>query len=227
MLVFPLPKLFDANIPSFTESGEDESPDVFLPSLLREQQLAQAQQSQFQQAASAFLNNEPNGLQDSSIDLDPYTTRFPDRTLPPPTSPPSHKPNYNDFGIGSNIISSPRFSQDRSAPPSPPPQAPLPQRERSNVIRNRPTVVREPRPQYDIQPVQAPQRPRPKPIQSRPLYDQNQLDDNQPQNRRQKPVAQTTRKWREENEDGTIVWGYENDDGSFKEEIIGVDCVTK
>lgn len=35
------------------------------------------------------------------------------------------------------------------------------------------------------------------------------------------------RKYREENEDGTITWGFENDDGSFKEEIIGIDCVTR
>lgn len=35
------------------------------------------------------------------------------------------------------------------------------------------------------------------------------------------------RKYREENEDGTITWGFENDDGSFKEEIIGNDCVTR
>lgn len=35
------------------------------------------------------------------------------------------------------------------------------------------------------------------------------------------------RKYREENEDGTITWGFENDDGSFKEEIIGNDCITR
>lgn len=35
------------------------------------------------------------------------------------------------------------------------------------------------------------------------------------------------RKYREENEDGTITWGFENDDGSFKEEIIGNNCVTR
>ncbi|XP_075144933.1 uncharacterized protein LOC142219986 [Haematobia irritans] len=210
-----------------TESAEDEAPDAYLPQLLREQQLAQAQQSQFQQTAAAFLNNEPNAIPESAYDVDPFTTRFPDRTLPPPTIPPSQKPVFNDFGIGSNIINSPRFSQDRPAPP--PQQNPLPQRERVHVIRNRPTVAREPRPQYDTQPIAATQRPRPKPIQSRPLYDQNQIDDreSQQQTRRQKPVAQTTRKWREENEDGTIVWGYENDDGSFKEEVIGVDCITK
>lgn len=42
-----------------------------------------------------------------------------------------------------------------------------------------------------------------------------------------KPVAQILRKYREEHEDGTITWGFENDDGSFKEETIGIDCVTR
>lgn len=45
--------------------------------------------------------------------------------------------------------------------------------------------------------------------------------------RERKPVAQILRKYREEHEDGTITWGYENDDGSFKEETIGIDCVTR
>lgn len=47
------------------------------------------------------------------------------------------------------------------------------------------------------------------------------------QTREKKPVAQILRKYREENEDGTITWGFENDDGSYKEEIIGIDCVTR
>jgi hypothetical protein len=42
-----------------------------------------------------------------------------------------------------------------------------------------------------------------------------------------KPVAQILRKYREEHEDGSITWGYENDDGSYKEEFIGVDCITR
>lgn len=33
--------------------------------------------------------------------------------------------------------------------------------------------------------------------------------------------------YRVTNEDGSITWGYENDDGSFKAETIGVDCVTR
>lgn len=47
------------------------------------------------------------------------------------------------------------------------------------------------------------------------------------QERDAKPVAQILRKYREENEDGSITWGFENDDGSYKEEFIGIDCVTR
>lgn len=35
------------------------------------------------------------------------------------------------------------------------------------------------------------------------------------------------RRYREDNPDGSITWGYENDDGSFKEETIGVDCMVR
>ncbi|XP_004921750.1 uncharacterized protein LOC101740121 [Bombyx mori] len=45
--------------------------------------------------------------------------------------------------------------------------------------------------------------------------------------REKKPVAQIIRKYRDENEDGSITWGFENDDGSFKEETIGIDCITR
>lgn len=50
---------------------------------------------------------------------------------------------------------------------------------------------------------------------------------NHNENRERKPVAQILRKYREEHEDGTITWGFENDDGSFKEETIGIDCITR
>uniref|UniRef100_A0A182NFN0 Uncharacterized protein n=1 Tax=Anopheles dirus TaxID=7168 RepID=A0A182NFN0_9DIPT len=62
---------------------------------------------------------------------------------------------------------------------------------------------------------------RPAPQQARPHSQQEQQD------RKRKPVAQILRKWREEHEDGSITWGFENDDGSFKEETIGIDCVTR
>ncbi|KAL7305716.1 hypothetical protein TKK_0001970 [Trichogramma kaykai] len=45
--------------------------------------------------------------------------------------------------------------------------------------------------------------------------------------RTKKPVAQVIRRYNEERPDGTIVWGFENDDGSFKEEMIGIDCITR
>lgn len=35
------------------------------------------------------------------------------------------------------------------------------------------------------------------------------------------------RRYRDDNPDGSITWGFENDDGTFKEETIGVDCVTR
>lgn len=48
-----------------------------------------------------------------------------------------------------------------------------------------------------------------------------------PSIKEKKPVAQTINKYHEEHDDGSITWGYENDDGSFKEETIGIDCVTR
>jgi hypothetical protein len=29
------------------------------------------------------------------------------------------------------------------------------------------------------------------------------------------------------NDDGSITWGYQSEDGSFKEETVGIDCVTR
>ncbi|XP_017880414.1 actin cytoskeleton-regulatory complex protein PAN1-like [Ceratina calcarata] len=45
--------------------------------------------------------------------------------------------------------------------------------------------------------------------------------------RGKKPVAQIIRRYRNDNADGSITWGFENDDGSYKEELIGVDCITR
>ncbi|XP_049318128.1 uncharacterized protein LOC105227073 [Bactrocera dorsalis] len=234
-----------------TESAEDEQPDVFLPQLLREQQLVQAQQAQFQQQANAFLNGEvntihdtpslPQLLQDDEHILAPSpqpalpSTRFTER--PTPAAPIAattynSRPAFNDYGIGS--FGAQRFGLERPQQSAPAP-APLPQQapQRVNVIRTRPQV-REQRPQYEAQsapqPAPAPVRSRPRPAPARPAIEYNQVQPDereQPQQRRQRPVAQTIRKWREENEDGSITWGYENDDGSFKEEIIGTDCITK
>lgn len=35
------------------------------------------------------------------------------------------------------------------------------------------------------------------------------------------------RKYRTDNEDGSITWGFENDDGTFKEETLGADCIVR
>jgi len=235
-----------------TESEEDEQPDVFLPQFLREQQLAQAQQAEFQQTAADFFNNAPNSIQDSPSFAPPFSLhhdeeptptishpRFPERPQTVAPAPPSTRQPFNDFGIGSGISSlnsgSQRFGLERpqaNVAPAPQPTQPQ-QQQQSHRVRSRPPAREQSRPQYEAQSAPAPAptvRARPKPIQTRTSFDQNQLhdeQDHQHQQRRQQPVAQTLRKWREENEDGSITWGYENDDGSFKEELIGIDCITK
>lgn len=45
--------------------------------------------------------------------------------------------------------------------------------------------------------------------------------------RRRRPVTQILRKYRTDNEDGSITWGFENDDGTFKEETLGADCIIR
>lgn len=45
--------------------------------------------------------------------------------------------------------------------------------------------------------------------------------------RKRKPVSQILRKFRTDNEDGSITWGFENDDGTFKEETLGADCIIR
>lgn len=56
--------------------------------------------------------------------------------------------------------------------------------------------------------------------------------------KRNKAGVVTVDRYRYENEDGSITWGYKNDDGGFKvifllclycvqEETIGVDCITR
>lgn len=45
--------------------------------------------------------------------------------------------------------------------------------------------------------------------------------------RNRKPPVQIIRKYRTDNEDGSITWGFENEDGTFKEETIGADCIIR
>lgn len=111
------------------------------------------------------------------------------------------------------------------------------------------TVTPPPSPQY--RPSPKPTKPR-KILQEEPIRQQikqpvkpgkpSQIYDS----RGKKPVAQVSRlikynfhietlwfylkiirRYRNDNEDGSITWGFENDDGSYKEEIIGIDCITR
>lgn len=100
----------------------------------------------------------------------------------------------------------------------------------TRVQRPRP-AYREPRPQnqYDaddqpeapVRQVQQRQQQRVQPVAVKQHFEP------QTGSREKKPVAQILRKYRDENEDGSITWGFENDDGSFKEESIGIDCITR
>ncbi|XP_076682256.1 uncharacterized protein LOC143376181 [Andrena cerasifolii] len=60
-------------------------------------------------------------------------------------------------------------------------------------------------------------KPPPKPVKQAQSYN----------SRGKKPVAQIIRRYRNDNADGSITWGFENDDGSYKEELIGIDCITR
>ncbi|XP_037036206.1 AP2-associated protein kinase 1 [Bradysia coprophila] len=85
-------------------------------------------------------------------------------------------------------------------------------------------AFREPRPQFEDE--QKPQQPVRR-VQQEYIRPRTSGEHQQNQEKEKKPVAQILRKYREENEDGSITWGFENDDGSYKEEIIGIDCVTR
>ncbi|XP_057659070.1 uncharacterized protein LOC130895653 [Diorhabda carinulata] len=77
------------------------------------------------------------------------------------------------------------------------------------------------------------QKPRPQPVQQqyrpapalRPAARPQYAEDDP--NRKKKPVVQILRKYRNDNPDGSITWGFENEDGTFKEETLGIDCVIK
>lgn len=95
----------------------------------------------------------------------------------------------------------------------------------------RPVFRPEPKPfveeEEPIQPVRQYSRPQQEPVYRAPVKSAPQQKYTPSHNREKKPVAQIIRKYRDENPDGSITWGFENDDGSFKEETIGVDCVTR
>lgn len=132
--------------------------------------------------------------------------------------------NLDSLSIGGGRFA---FAQQERQQPQPQQQQVVAQQQKQTAVRR--PAFREASPaQYEApqqqQPIRRAQQGDSQP-QQRPRNSQEHQQ--QSQEREQKPVAQILRKYREENEDGSITWGFENDDGSYKEEFIGVDCVTR
>ncbi|EEZ98793.1 uncharacterized protein LOC662631 [Tribolium castaneum] len=118
------------------------------------------------------------------------------------------------------------------------PQAPvLRQEHRQSVPRpllREDVPVRQPQPVRHTQVRQhVPTPPPPPPVRQptrghHPARQPSQyLDEDGVRQRTRKPPVQILRKYRTDNPDGSITWGYENEDGTFKEETLGIDCVTR
>ncbi|KAH1005183.1 hypothetical protein HUJ04_006213 [Dendroctonus ponderosae] len=109
-----------------------------------------------------------------------------------------------------------------SRPSAPPPRPVLRQE-----FRDEPQPIRQQAPvrQQISRPAPAPQtfRAAPKIAARQPAYD----DEDDLRERKRKPVSQILSKYRNDNEDGSITWGFENDDGTFKEETLGADCIIR
>lgn len=146
----------------------------------------------------------------------PFQQSTPSVLKPEPIKPTQYRP-----------LIQPQFSPIRNEPkPQPVRLQPLSSRPQRPVFRPepKPFIEEEDAP---VQPVRHYSRPQEPTINRAPIKSVPQQKYTPSHNRGKKPVAQIIRKYREENEDGSITWGFENDDGSFKEETIGVDCVTR
>ncbi|KAF2900329.1 hypothetical protein ILUMI_05864, partial [Ignelater luminosus] len=97
-------------------------------------------------------------------------------------------------------------------------------------------IIRQPPPQPIRQVPQARQHsPPPQPVRQQkarvatnPRPQQQFLEDEDGRRvRNRRPPVQIIRKYRTDNEDGSITWGFENEDGTFKEETIGADCIIR
>jgi len=80
-------------------------------------------------------------------------------------------------------------------------------------------------PQVIIRQQHQPTKAGPRP-QAQQLIQQRLKQQEQPQQQKE-PTAQTIRNFNKLNDDGSFTFGYEADDGSFKEETRGTDCVVR
>ncbi|XP_054272263.1 uncharacterized protein LOC128992621 isoform X2 [Macrosteles quadrilineatus] len=245
----PAPPLRLRSRPSNGRAGRlppQPSPQPTLASTPPPQQFFSPTFTTLQQRPQSFSPQEDAPIrpviEETEDDYEEEVNNFsaaPNPTTPPPPPPPPPAPQRPAFrperpallptpAPELNFVSPPR-QQPRPAPSIlPDDDESLRQYSRNQYTsrtKARPTPVAEEQ-QFNRQynraqsVVRAPQKP---------LYTSPAKQDYEKPNKAQrprKPVAQVLRRYREENEDGSITWGYENDDGSFKEETIGTDCVT-
>ncbi len=121
----------------------------------------------------------------------------------------------------------------RAAPPPPPPPSPSSVRLTPTTAAFEPVrrVATAPDPANLIDPPSAPLPTRPSAFSNR-----NTVQHNLPRKFEVTKPAQKLRdgdrvkvvdSYRTQNDDGSLTWGYKSADGSFKEETIGADCVTR
>ncbi|XP_045603579.1 uncharacterized protein [Procambarus clarkii] len=142
--------------------------------------------------------------------------------LPPP--PPTTAPPEPEFDYV-YVDDSP---QDLRLAPSPvpshfPTNAPSPQSFRPQPApAPRPPVAQQEEPRRPSNP-----SPRRTTVPLASLDRDFSLHDDQAIRGRKEPEVKILRSWSHQNADGTFSWGYINDDGSYKNETRGLDCVVR
>ncbi|KAF5301568.1 hypothetical protein FQR65_LT08873 [Abscondita terminalis] len=107
------------------------------------------------------------------------------------------------------------------------PVLPIPVRQTLRQLDEEPPALRQQVRQPPSQaPQQQPNRQKVR-VQANPKPIPQHFDDEGRRTKNRKPPVQILRKYRTDNEDGSITWGFENEDGTFKEETIGADCVIR
>ncbi|XP_069695097.1 translation initiation factor IF-2 [Periplaneta americana] len=174
-------------------------------------------------------------LPEDDLETDPQPLPIPSST-PLPSSLPSRPQNLQPAVF--------RPTRPAFRPERPIDDIPVPTRQQlRQPIEDIPIPTRQQyrQPVEDIIPVRQQVRQQPRPATIEPQFTRQPQQNTRQQQaarpppqqqfskgqREKKPVAQIVRRYREDNADGSITWGYENDDGSFKEETIGVDCVVR
>ncbi|XP_060526517.1 translation initiation factor IF-2 isoform X1 [Cylas formicarius] len=169
------------------------------------------------------------------------------REVRPVTEDFDEAPNYPsssssfDDEVNKLVLSSVRDNQqeqdDRPAPLPFRPERPVPVAREQ--IREKPRPLPPPRNVIrqdlrDSEPVirQAPIRTQDPPAPKQTFRPQKRIltpeeEDAERDRRRKDSEVETLRKYRTDNEDGSITWGFELTDGTFKEETLGADCIIR